>query len=179
MGNFFSDLLGIEAASDNFSNAIVAAEVDASRQLRYVLLMALKYVRSFTPIIVLTMISLILLLLVSILFTLNRLFIDLEVNLTVRRYITYGIAILLYVWFTGVQIVAAVKQKSATSIFIVIMACLGLTVIIAISIGSIRRSTKNNQWSSDSEKELLPTKGSTADYSRSKTDYTKLSDEKN
>ncbi|CAF1288755.1 unnamed protein product [Adineta ricciae] len=179
MGNFFSDLLGIEAASDNFSNAIVAAEVDASRQLRYVLLMALKYVRSFTPIIVLTMISLIVLLLASILFTLNRLFIDLEVNLTIRRYIAYGIAILLYVWFTGAQIVAAVKQKSATSIFIVIMACLGLVVIIAISIESIRRSTKNNQWNSDSENELLPTKGSTADYSRSKTDYTKLSDEKN
>jgi hypothetical protein len=177
MGGVFSDTLGVGAASDSLSKAIVEAEGDATEQLRHVLIAALNYVKSFTPIVSLIMVFLILLLLVSILFILNRMLIDLEVSLMVRRCFMLGLSILLYSWFAGVQIAAAIKQKSTTLIIIAVMACIGLVVIMAISIWSIRKLCKKNKWSSDSANEMLPTNGNAADHSRPRTDYTKLSDD--
>jgi len=177
MGNLFSDMLGIGQASDSFSKALVDAEGDASGQLRYVLLAALNYVKSFTFIIVLIMVFLILLLLVGILSILNRVLMDLEVNLMVRRCTILGISNFLYILLVVVQIIAAIKQKSTTLIIIAVMACLSLGIIMGISIEFIRRSAKKNKWCSDSSNEMLPTKGNAADDFRSRTDYTKLSDD--
>jgi hypothetical protein len=177
MGNLFSDMLGIGQASDSFSKALVDAEHDASKQLRFVLLAALNYAKSFTFIVILIVVFLILLLLVGILFIANRVLIDLEVNLMVRRCTILGISNFLFILFAVVQIIAAIKQKSTTLIIIAVMACLSLGIIMAMSIEFIRRSAKKNKWSSDSSNEMLPTKGNAADDFRSRTDYTKLSDD--
>ncbi|UJR06982.1 hypothetical protein I4U23_011270 [Adineta vaga] len=177
MGSVFSDILGIGEASDALSKVLVYAEKDAAKMLRYVLLAALNYVKSFTPVVGLIMILLILLLLVATLFILNRVLIDLEVNLMVRRYTILGVSIFLYIWFLAVQIITAIKQKSVISIIVAVMACLGLAIIMVISIEFIRRSFKRNKWCSYSSNETLPTKGNAADHSRPRTDYTKLSDD--
>ena len=177
MGGIFSDMLGIAAAGDSLSKGLVESAGNASGQLRYVSLTALNYVKLFIPIVSLIMVFLILLLLVIILFILNRVLIDVEASLMVRRCTMLGISILSYILFVGVQVTAAIKQKSMTLIIIAVMACLGLVIIMVISIEFILRSSKKNQWCSDSSNEMLPTKGNAADHSRPRTNYTKLSDD--
>ena len=122
MGNVISDMVGIEPASEKLSNALVAAEANATGVLRNVALTGINYIKLFTPLITLIMVFLILLLLVGILSILARTFQDLGISQTIRRRILLVITVLFYISFVGVQIAAAVKQKGLTIIIVAIMA---------------------------------------------------------
>jgi uncharacterized membrane protein YhaH (DUF805 family) len=131
-----------------------AAEANATIELSNVALTAMNYIKSFTPVISLTIVFLILLLLVGILSILSRMLDDLEVSRTVRRRILLAVSVVLYIWFVGVQIAALVKQKSPIAIVIVVMASVGFVVIIILSIWLTCRTSNGRQSNSDRDVEL-------------------------
>lgn len=144
MGNFLSDMVGIEGAGQDLAEALKEAEANATIEFRNIALTAINYVKSFTPVISLMVIFLILLLFVSILSILSRMLDDLEVSRTVRRRILFIISIILYLWFLIVQILAAVKQKTSNIIAISAVAGAGLIIIFILFIWSHCRTSKES-----------------------------------
>jgi uncharacterized membrane protein YhaH (DUF805 family) len=150
MGSGFSNMIGIEAAGEKLAKALKEAEANATMELRNVTLTGLNYIKSFTPVISLIMVFLILLLLVGILSILSRMLDDLEVSEYVRNRILAVVSIVLYIWFVVVQIAAAVKQKGPIAIVIAVMASIGLMVIIILCIWLSCRTPKKNEPESNS-----------------------------
>ncbi len=150
MGSGFSDMIGIEAAGEELAKALKEAEANATMELRNVTLTAINYVKSFTPVISLMLVFLILLLLVGILSILSGMLDNLHVSEPVRRRILLAVSIVLYIWFVGVQIAAAVKLKSPTAIVIAAMAGIGLIVITILSIWLCCRTSEIDNSNSKS-----------------------------
>jgi uncharacterized membrane protein YhaH (DUF805 family) len=150
MGSGFSDMIGIEAAGEELAKALKEAEANATMELRNVTLTGLNYIKSFTPVISLIMVFLILLLLVGILSILSRMLDDLEVSEYVRNRILAVVSIVLYIWFVVVQIAAAVKQKGPIAIVIAVMASIGLMVISILFIWLSCRTPSEDESKSNS-----------------------------
>ena len=129
MGNVFSDIIGIEGASEKFSGALKDAGTNATLTLREVALTGIDYIQSFTPVVSLLLVSLILLLLVSTLHTLGKMLKDLEISKAVRALVLIVVSILLYTWFVAVQIVAAINLQSPTTIVVAAVCAVGFAVI--------------------------------------------------
>jgi flagellar biosynthesis/type III secretory pathway M-ring protein FliF/YscJ len=129
MGNVFSDMIGIDSASQEFSSALKDAATNATATFREVALTGISYIQSFTPIISLLIVFLVLLLLVLILHTLGKMLKDLEVSSGVRALVLIVVSIVLYSWFVGIQIVAAVTLQTLTTIVIAIVCAVGFAVI--------------------------------------------------
>ena len=145
MGSFFSDMFGIEAAGDSLAEALVAAQVNATLELRNVTLTAINYIKSFTPLFSLIMLFMILLLVVSTLFILNRALLDLNVSAIVRQRVVTAIALLLYLWLLVFLIVSAINQKSKTFIVSAGLVGVGFLVIIGLWIWFQFCSRRNNR----------------------------------
>jgi hypothetical protein len=144
MGSGFSDMIGIEAAGDSLSKALLEAEANATAELRNVTLTAINYVKSYTPVISLLIVFLLLLLFVSILSVLSQMLENLGLRSSVRALIVLVVYILLYIWFVVVQIIAAVKLKNVTATVIASVAGIGLLVIALFTVWYIYRVCSGN-----------------------------------
>ena len=154
MGSFFSDMFGIEGAGQSLADALLAAQVNATLELRNVTLTAINYVKSFSPLISLTMLFLILLLIVSTVFILNRVLLDLNVSAFTRQCVVTVIAFLLYIWLFVLLVMTAMMKGNTIYIVLAAIVRVGFLVTIGLCLWFKASSNRKKRASPQSNRNM-------------------------